>query len=122
MVPSKLTRQTGVALMVSVVAVQLALEGYGMLTDSGTAEFGAHLAFASLWVVFGGVTLLERGKTRLSVLTAAVLVASGMLEGYSLLASTPILGDGVAEILAGVGALLYAAGMRRTRLKPFQRA
>ncbi len=119
---SKVTERWDITLLMSVLVVQLVLEGYGMVANSETATFWGHLAFAALWVVFGLVAFREHGKTRLSMLTVLLLVAGGLLTGYALLATNPIIGDGVAEILAGAGALAYASQVRRSDSKPFQRA
>ncbi|MFH5797652.1 hypothetical protein [Haladaptatus sp. CMAA 1911] len=119
---SKLTDRWDVALVVAVAAVQLVFVGYGLLGGDGTAEFGAHLAFAALWVVFGVVAFREHGTTRLSLLTVALLVGGGALDGYVLLATNPVVGDGIAGIFEGTGILLYAAQLRITHSESFQRA
>ncbi|WP_232423801.1 MULTISPECIES: hypothetical protein [Haladaptatus] len=81
--------------MLSVVAIQIALEAYSAVTNSGIAEFGGHLAFALLWVVFGLVAFRQHGTTRLTILTVPLLVA---------------------------GALLYVLQIRISPSQPFQRA
>ncbi len=119
---SKTAKRRDVALMLSILVVQLVLEGYGKIANSESAEFGGQLAFAVLWIAFGYVAFRQHGTTRRGVLTVTLLVAGGVLNGYALLASNPVLGNGVAEILEGTGALLYVSQMKPTRSQPFQRA
>lgn len=110
-----------ITLLMVLLVVQLVLEGYGMVTNNGTAGFIGHLVFSTLWIVFGYAAFRHYGTTPQSVLTVALLIGGGLLNGYALLASHPMVGEGVSEILEGSGALLYASRLRETSSKPFQR-
>ena len=110
-----------ITLLMVLLVVQLVLEGYGMVTNNGTAGFIGHLVFSTLWIVFGYATFRHYGTSPRSMLTVTLLIGGGLLNGYALLASNPMMGEGVAEILEGSGALLYASRLRETSSKPFQR-